>query len=189
MLHLALSQPQALTPFGRSARCVWYDTHLGTGTRWRVPVASPRLDGAVRARLPAEASAKAGTLPRRSTVSPVDHSRGRLRSPCTHRHKGRIAAPMDPLAGLGAFPLHQHRTIEERPGRSIAAGRSLQAPRTPMATVLPVDHIRSPRNYLTPRQRRCVLSCFRPILSVVNRAHRCADLRKGSPRWSKHRSA
>lgn len=68
--------------------------HLGKGTRWRVPVASPRL----MARLLASSHHRA-LGPYRRSITRQETSLSQ--HPST---QGRIAAPSDPLAGLGALP-------------------------------------------------------------------------------------
>lgn len=67
--------------------CAVIPAHLGKGTRWRVPVASPRPMT-------------------RIGIEPYDASIDRIAG--------------QSLVGLGAFPLHQHRTMEDRNGRSSA---------------------------------------------------------------------
>jgi hypothetical protein len=71
-------------------------------------------------------------------------TRGRLRSPCTHRSKG-VSPPLEtPLAGHGDFPLHRHRTMEKRPPFRRAQGRTFvplpENPPTP--TLSPLDRAR-----------------------------------------------
>jgi hypothetical protein len=48
-----------------------------------------------------------------ATALPVDHAREISLSPHPST-EGRFAAPWHPRAGLGAFPLHLHRTMDER---------------------------------------------------------------------------
>lgn len=70
--------------------------------------------------------------PRHPTVASVDHARETSLS-LHPSPKGRFVAPMNPLAGLGAFPLHRHRTMDKRFGRLSTTRGNLQAPRDPMA--------------------------------------------------------
>ena len=64
----------------------------------RGPAARPRCIPPACGALPASSHQRTSGPYRRSIT------RGRLRSPCTHRHSGRIAAPVNPLAGLEALP-------------------------------------------------------------------------------------
>jgi len=56
-----------------------------------------------------------------SGVSPLNHAQRDFALPCTPSTEGRFAAPRDPRAGLGAFPLHLHRTMDEK--RSVVVNR------------------------------------------------------------------
>lgn len=136
--------------FARTARCVRVvPHHLGKGTRWRVPVASPRR----MARFGIEPS------PRQSTVSPVDHSQARLRSPCTHRHRGvspplRTHSPeLETSLSTGTGPWRNVR-------RSIALGVASVLPEAPWPTVRRLDAASNlaagPRagRFRSPRTRR-----------------------------------
>lgn len=75
-----------------------------------------------------------------ASALPLDHAQGDVGSPAPST-QGRIAAPVDLLAGLGAFPLHRHRTRDQRGGRSITAYRK-QICRT---TISPCHAIRGDR--------------------------------------------
>lgn len=78
-----------------SKMCFVVQNHLGKGTRCAPPLHPPGR-GSFRALSPFQSH---------QTVSPVNHSRGRLRSPCTLRSGGYRAA-LNPLAGPGELPLH-----------------------------------------------------------------------------------
>ena len=77
-----------------------------------------------------------------------------LALPWTLSTKERFAAPRRPRAGLGAFPLYLHRTMDERAPFNRAQVASKLPNQAPMVSVLPLNHAREISLFLHPSTGR-----------------------------------
>lgn len=135
--------------------------NLGKGTRWRIPVASPRpmaRASALSLIAPLKRFGRFITIrvePSRSQHIPrgqrvrrrkttkrlvAEPRAGRSRSSCRPSTWG-VLPPQAPRAGLGDFHLHRYRTMEDRYDRSSAIqAEPPSSPKHPMVNVSPLNH-------------------------------------------------